>query len=73
MEGDLTPEALRDQIEATTGWVGIDGTYNMTAEDHNGLDRGRPADVRDQRGHVHSGAVTDGDGPGGAVTGAGRA
>jgi branched-chain amino acid transport system substrate-binding protein len=37
VDGDLTPEALRDQIEATTGWVGIDGTYNMTAEDHNGL------------------------------------
>jgi branched-chain amino acid transport system substrate-binding protein len=37
VEGDLTPEALRDQIEATTGWVGIDGTYNMTPEDHNGL------------------------------------
>ena len=37
VEGDLTPEALRDEIEATSGWVGIDGTYNMTAEDHNGL------------------------------------
>lgn len=37
VQGDLTPEALRDEIEATTGWVGIDGTYTMTAEDHNGL------------------------------------
>jgi branched-chain amino acid transport system substrate-binding protein len=37
VEGDLTPEALLEQIQATTGWVGIDGTYNMTAEDHNGL------------------------------------
>jgi branched-chain amino acid transport system substrate-binding protein len=37
VQGDLTPEALRDEIEATSGWVGIDGTYNMTAEDHNGL------------------------------------
>jgi branched-chain amino acid transport system substrate-binding protein len=37
VEGDLTPDALLEQIQATTGWVGIDGTYNMTAEDHNGL------------------------------------
>ena len=37
VQGDLTPEALRDEIEATAGWIGIDGTYNMTAEDHNGL------------------------------------
>jgi branched-chain amino acid transport system substrate-binding protein len=37
VQGDLTPEALRDEIEKTTGWVGIDGTYNMTAGDHNGL------------------------------------
>jgi branched-chain amino acid transport system substrate-binding protein len=37
VQGDLTPEALRDQIEATSGWVGIDGTYTMTADDHNGL------------------------------------
>jgi branched-chain amino acid transport system substrate-binding protein len=37
VQGDLTPAALRDEIENTTGFVGIDGTYNMTAEDHNGL------------------------------------
>jgi branched-chain amino acid transport system substrate-binding protein len=37
VQGDLTPETLLEQIQATTGWVGIDGTYNMTAEDHNGL------------------------------------
>jgi branched-chain amino acid transport system substrate-binding protein len=37
VQGDLTPEALRDEIEKTTGFIGIDGTYNMTAEDHNGL------------------------------------
>jgi branched-chain amino acid transport system substrate-binding protein len=37
VQGDLTPGALRDQIEATSGWIGIDGTYTMTPEDHNGL------------------------------------
>lgn len=31
-------EALRAEIEATKNHVGISGTYNMTAEDHNGLD-----------------------------------
>jgi branched-chain amino acid transport system substrate-binding protein len=30
-------EKLRDAIEATKGYVGISGTYNLTAEDHNGL------------------------------------
>ncbi len=32
------PEALRAEIEATKNYVGISGTYNITAEDHNGLD-----------------------------------
>ncbi len=31
------PEALRAEIEATKNYVGISGTYNITAEDHNGL------------------------------------
>ena len=31
-------EALRAEIEATKNYVGISGTYNITAEDHNGLD-----------------------------------
>lgn len=35
--GELTPAALRDQIEKTTGFVGIGGTFNYTATDHNGL------------------------------------
>ncbi|PLX87821.1 MAG: ABC transporter substrate-binding protein [Desulfuromonas sp.] len=30
-------EALRNEIEATKNYVGISGTYNITAEDHNGL------------------------------------
>jgi len=37
VEGDLTPEALRDEIEKTTGFVGIGGTFNFSATDHNGL------------------------------------
>ncbi len=31
-------EALRSEIENTKNYVGISGTYNLTPEDHNGLD-----------------------------------
>ena len=31
-------EALRSEIESTKNYIGISGTYNLTAEDHNGLD-----------------------------------
>ncbi|MEZ5126061.1 MAG: ABC transporter substrate-binding protein [Thermoleophilia bacterium] len=37
VEGDLTPAALRDEIEKTSGFVGIGGTFTMSATDHNGL------------------------------------
>lgn len=37
VQGDLTSQALRDEIEKTSGWIGIDGTYTMSASDHNGL------------------------------------
>jgi branched-chain amino acid transport system substrate-binding protein len=32
------PAKLRDAIEQTKGYVGISGIYNITPEDHNGLD-----------------------------------
>lgn len=32
------PKALRAAIEQTRGYVGVSGVYNLTAEDHNGLD-----------------------------------
>ncbi|PKN40345.1 MAG: ABC transporter substrate-binding protein [Deltaproteobacteria bacterium HGW-Deltaproteobacteria-18] len=32
------PEALRAAIESTQNYVGISGIYNLTPEDHNGLD-----------------------------------
>ncbi|MBI4644338.1 MAG: ABC transporter substrate-binding protein [Deltaproteobacteria bacterium] len=32
------PKALRAAIEGTKGYVGISGIYNLTPEDHNGLD-----------------------------------
>jgi branched-chain amino acid transport system substrate-binding protein len=32
------PKGLRAAIEQTKGYVGISGVYNLTAEDHNGLD-----------------------------------
>ena len=37
LQVDITPEALRTEIERTNGWVGIDGTYTMSVDDHNGL------------------------------------
>lgn len=37
VDGELTPQALRDEIEATSGFVGIGGTFNMSPTDHNGL------------------------------------
>lgn len=32
------PKALKKAIEETQGYIGVSGTYNLTAEDHNGLD-----------------------------------
>ena len=37
IDGDLTPEALRNEIEKTSGFTGIGGTFTFSAEDHNGL------------------------------------
>lgn len=37
IDGDITPAALRDEIEKTSGFVGIGGTFQFSAEDHNGL------------------------------------
>ncbi|NTU70831.1 MAG: ABC transporter substrate-binding protein [Coriobacteriia bacterium] len=37
VEGDLTPAALRDEIEKTNGWVGIGGVFTFSPTDHNGL------------------------------------
>lgn len=36
--GSSDPEAIRDQIEATQGYIGTGGEVNMSAEDHLGLD-----------------------------------
>jgi branched-chain amino acid transport system substrate-binding protein len=36
--GSTEPEAIRDAIEATQGFVGTAGVVNMTPEDHLGLD-----------------------------------
>ncbi|WP_319522261.1 ABC transporter substrate-binding protein [uncultured Desulfosarcina sp.] len=33
-----SPDALRAAIETTKGYVGVSGVYNLTPEDHNGLD-----------------------------------
>ena len=37
ISGDVTPAALRDQIEKTSGFVGIGGTFTFSPTDHNGL------------------------------------
>ncbi len=40
IDGDITPAALRDEIEATSGFVGIGGTFNFSPDDHNGMSEG---------------------------------
>lgn len=37
IDGEVTPAALRDEIERTSGWVGIGGTFTFSPQDHNGL------------------------------------
>lgn len=37
IEGEITPETLRDEIEKTQGFVGIGGTFTMSPTDHNGM------------------------------------
>jgi branched-chain amino acid transport system substrate-binding protein len=36
--GSTDGPAIRDAIEATSGWVGVTGEFNMSPEDHMGLD-----------------------------------
>jgi branched-chain amino acid transport system substrate-binding protein len=40
IDGDITPEALRDEIEATSGFIGIGGTFTFSPDDHNGMTTG---------------------------------
>jgi branched-chain amino acid transport system substrate-binding protein len=37
IDGDVTAAALRDQIEATSGFIGIGGTFTYSPTDHNGM------------------------------------
>lgn len=37
LDGDFTPEELRDEIENTSGFIGIGGAYTFSPTDHNGL------------------------------------
>jgi len=43
-------EKLREAIENTRGYVGISGVYNITPEDHNGLDESSMIIVRIEKG-----------------------
>ena len=49
--GSIDKAKVRDAIEATSGYVGLLGIYNMTPADHNGLrvDSLRILEVRDGR------------------------
>lgn len=40
IDGEITPAALRDEIEKTSGFVGIGGTFTFSPTDHNGLSAG---------------------------------
>jgi branched-chain amino acid transport system substrate-binding protein len=44
------PEALRKAIEGTKGYVGISGIYNLSPEDHNGLDTDSLVMVKVEKG-----------------------
>lgn len=44
------PEALRNAIEQTKGYVGISGIFNLTPEDHNGLGTDSLVMVRVEKG-----------------------
>lgn len=44
------PEALRDAIEQTSGFVGISGIFNLSPEDHNGLDVNSMVMVKVEKG-----------------------
>jgi len=37
VDGDVTPEKIRDAIEQTKGLVGVGGTFTYSPTDHNGL------------------------------------
>ncbi|MHB1016281.1 MAG: ABC transporter substrate-binding protein [Coriobacteriia bacterium] len=39
VDGEATSASLRDALEETSGWVGIDGTFTYSDSDHNGLTR----------------------------------
>ena len=47
--GSTDPVAIRDEVRATTGFVGTAGVVNMSAEDHLGLDLSafRMLEIRD--------------------------
>ena len=49
--GEATPQAIRDKLEQVSGFVGTGGIFEMSPEDHNGLDERAFVMVR----------ITDGD------------
>ncbi|MBK1736011.1 ABC transporter substrate-binding protein [Halorhodospira abdelmalekii] len=52
--GTTEPEAVRSALERIEGFVGVTGTFNLSPEDHNGLDPSsfRLLEVRDGRWHL---------------------
>jgi branched-chain amino acid transport system substrate-binding protein len=47
--GKAEPEAIRDALESTTGYMGTTGSFTMTPQDHLGLDLSafRMLEIRD--------------------------
>lgn len=39
IEGEITPDKLRNEIEKTKGFVGTGGIFNMSEQDHTGLQK----------------------------------
>jgi branched-chain amino acid transport system substrate-binding protein len=45
MEVAAARQLIRDGIEQTKGWLGISGEYNMSADDHTGLDKDKSLEM----------------------------
>ena len=58
VSGELTPAALRDQIEKTKAFSGIGGSFTFSPTDHNGLTEQGPQHVRGQERRMDDRALT---------------
>ena len=63
IDGEITPAALRDEIEKTSGFVGIGGTFTYSAEDHIGMTGDDLVHVRDLGRRLDAGSVASRSAP----------